>query len=601
MSPPKRAFTNPTPFASSNDKILASAGSRWDDWLELHPGWTDSPKAEQFREEALDLLREEFGRSRLFVLRDPRICRLLPFWLGVLEEVGVQPLIVSPVRNPLEVAASLEARGGFEAGLAQLMWLRHVLDAEIASRGTTRYFTSHDHLTSGWARTVAAAESALGVAWPRQSEKVAVEIEAFLSRTSHDRDKSAGSVLDNPTLSDWLRSTFEILARWLVAGEDPQDFAALDRIRAALNGAAPAFSRLLSAEQAKSARLQRDLETRADAAKATEQALAESQAKLKDAEQVAKAKHQALTESQAKLKDAEQVAKAKDQALAESRANLEEAEAATAAERDRAARLETDLGKERQRLAEAEQLAMQLKGELSSRAQAAEAAETALAEVRHRLAQTESALAQRSHEAEQTAGELTTVRDELLHATTARSEADKVSAGLKEHITLLMADVRLRQTRAAEQADSDAAMAKQVRHVLAVLETSRDELSTKLSQAEQDLEALRRTIDARQGEVDHERAQIERLRQVAAREIGRAAGLLNGRGGPLFWKRFRLSRQAALLKHSGIFDAEWYLSVNTDVADAGIDPLRHYVEFGAREGRAPNPALLNTSEVLPDS
>ena len=37
-----------------------------------------------------------------------------------------------------------------------------------------------------------------------------------------------------------------ILARWTAAGEDPQDFAAFDRIRTELNTAAPAFSRLSS-------------------------------------------------------------------------------------------------------------------------------------------------------------------------------------------------------------------------------------------------------------------------------------------------------------------------------------------------------------------
>jgi hypothetical protein len=36
------------------------------------------------------------------------------------------------------------------------------------------------------------------------------------------------------------------------------------------------------------------------------------------------------------------------------------------------------------------------------------------------------------------------------------------------------------------------------------------------------------------------------------------------------------------------FDAEWYLAHNPDVRSAGIDPLTHYVSFGANEGRDPN-------------
>lgn len=44
------------------------------------------------------------------------------------------------------------------------------------------------------------------------------------------------------------------------------------------------------------------------------------------------------------------------------------------------------------------------------------------------------------------------------------------------------------------------------------------------------------------------------------------------------------------LKHvadSGLFDGKWYRTLYADVADAGVDPLLHYVRFGDREGRSP--------------
>jgi len=40
-----------------------------------------------------------------------------------------------------------------------------------------------------------------------------------------------------------------------------------------------------------------------------------------------------------------------------------------------------------------------------------------------------------------------------------------------------------------------------------------------------------------------------------------------------------------------LFDAGWYLARNPDVAAAGIDPWLHYLEFGAGEGRDPNPVF----------
>ena len=43
------------------------------------------------------------------------------------------------------------------------------------------------------------------------------------------------------------------------------------------------------------------------------------------------------------------------------------------------------------------------------------------------------------------------------------------------------------------------------------------------------------------------------------------------------------------IQASGLFDREWYLKQYLDVAEAGIDPLVHYVTAGAAEGRQPGP------------
>ena len=49
--------------------------------------------------------------------------------------------------------------------------------------------------------------------------------------------------------------------------------------------------------------------------------------------------------------------------------------------------------------------------------------------------------------------------------------------------------------------------------------------------------------------------------------------------------RRKSSVDQALLKD---FDAGFYRSKYTDVALAGIDPLKHYLDYGWREGRWPN-------------
>ena len=50
-----------------------------------------------------------------------------------------------------------------------------------------------------------------------------------------------------------------------------------------------------------------------------------------------------------------------------------------------------------------------------------------------------------------------------------------------------------------------------------------------------------------------------------------------------------LKNQALLVKRSGIFNEGWYLKTYPDVAEKGVDPIMHYLKFGAAELRNPSP------------
>jgi GT2 family glycosyltransferase/glycosyltransferase involved in cell wall biosynthesis len=59
----------------------------------------------------------------------------------------------------------------------------------------------------------------------------------------------------------------------------------------------------------------------------------------------------------------------------------------------------------------------------------------------------------------------------------------------------------------------------------------------------------------------------------------------------------RMKREYDLIESSGLFDPEYYLTSNPDVAAEAADPLRHYLEHGWREARNPNP-LFDTQWYL---
>jgi hypothetical protein len=231
--------------ADFNDELLASAGSRWNDWLPFSNSWNQSVAYPSFVARARDLLKAEYGGSPLFVLKDPRICRLAGFWLQVIESLDIRPVIVLPQRNPIEVSASLAARDGSQVGFGLLLWLRHVLDAEVATRGKSRCFVSYEQLLADWTGVAAEIENSASFAFPRRSVLADEEIASFLlDDARHQRETS--TVATSTSTPIWVRETYAIMQRWCKVGETADDRVRLDQIRSAFDTAAPSFAQLAS-------------------------------------------------------------------------------------------------------------------------------------------------------------------------------------------------------------------------------------------------------------------------------------------------------------------------------------------------------------------
>ena len=174
-------------IARFNNRLLVSAGTRWNDESPIATEWFADPARSTDRAEAARLLAEEFTDTGTFVCKDPRICRLLPFWREVFEAAAVEPHAVIVFRDPLEVAHSLAARAAVPefrpAAIAArdrslLLWLRYTIDAERYSRGLPRQAVEYAGLLADWRTALAPLVDAGLVNEPSQSTAAAVD--AFL-------------------------------------------------------------------------------------------------------------------------------------------------------------------------------------------------------------------------------------------------------------------------------------------------------------------------------------------------------------------------------------------------------------------------------------
>ncbi|WP_147320305.1 sulfotransferase family protein, partial [Rhodobacteraceae bacterium W635] len=249
----EKGFYEALSISALDDTILASAGAGWSSWQGVNQGWFRSPKAAEFFEVASNSVKESFSDSRLIVLKDPRMCLLVPFWHEVLVRDNYTPFYLHTHRHPLEVASSLQRWSsvsndrfpGYSSQIGQLLWLRYVLEAEAATRGHNRHFTSYSQLTRDWSEVADATAASFKITWPRLSNSVAEEIHDFLDSDlnhEHERVKHKHAPLK---FTPWVSKTFEILERWAEEGESPGDHATLGAILEDFNRATPVFTTLV--------------------------------------------------------------------------------------------------------------------------------------------------------------------------------------------------------------------------------------------------------------------------------------------------------------------------------------------------------------------
>ena len=271
------------PIKDLNEEMLVSGGGEWSEWLEFNPDWFKSSAVQRFRDRAIELVGSEFTDSPLFIFKDPRLSILMPFWRSIFDELGIDQVAIHPLRNPVEVARSLERRNNFLMSKGVLLWLRYTLDGERGTRGLRRIFTTFDDLLEDPAGLIGRTQDDLGLVWPRNSIKARREIAQFLSADMRHHRDGARVLRSLSYGSDWVFRTYETLMGFAADGENADGRAALDEVRAQFVAASHAFGTIAKDNEdrhAKIAQLQQDREKAGARQAELESSAAAAQAEL---------------------------------------------------------------------------------------------------------------------------------------------------------------------------------------------------------------------------------------------------------------------------------------------------------------------------------
>jgi hypothetical protein len=219
-------------FHDFHERLLAMAGTRWDSWTQVPSEWLRSDASAQFGEECQSLLQTEFGEAPLFLLKDPRMCRLMPFWLPLMESFRITPSAVLVIRRPIEVARSLERRNALSRITSLLMWLRHVLDAEVHTRNIQRSIVRCEDLLERWSPIAAQIGRDLNVDWPRRTAEHEAQIAHFMaSGFKETQTEPAGWDVPEPLRGLLQRTETALAALRSDARQSESAMAELDEVR----------------------------------------------------------------------------------------------------------------------------------------------------------------------------------------------------------------------------------------------------------------------------------------------------------------------------------------------------------------------------------
>ncbi|MEM7498894.1 MAG: hypothetical protein AAF371_12990 [Pseudomonadota bacterium] len=234
----RRGHWESQPIARLNDAYMDAAELVWSDWTSGLLPRMRSAAMRDFEADLVAHVADEFPAGQPAVLKEPRVCRLVPRYRSAFER-RLPMRAVIPIRNPLEVIASLVQRNALTKTNAGLLWLRYTLDAVLGSEGLPRAFVAYDKLLEKPEETLARVEDALGTPFAVPLSAAAADIEAFLNAGLRSHARTGEDVIHCDLTRGWISDAYAALRVLTEAPTAARPLDTLARIHREMTAAEP--------------------------------------------------------------------------------------------------------------------------------------------------------------------------------------------------------------------------------------------------------------------------------------------------------------------------------------------------------------------------
>lgn len=221
-------------------------------------------------------------------------------------------------------------------------------------------------------------------------------------------------------------------------------------------------------------------------------------------------------------------------------------------------------------------------------------------ELREKLAELEELNAAAEKRENELRSQLTEFEEQAAADRRAREEAELSAEQAREAFATVENKLRKQRTRARRLTIKNNGLHKELRQMALIQAETVAEAAREKSQSQQKLSAAARDLSQAQSKIEErfgELATLTKFLQSAETAHRKAeqdrAWLAEVQTQlaelPMWWaflsESERSKRKLHKLNRAGLFDGQAYLDLYPDVAEAGMDPLRHYLLHGMEEGR----------------
>ena len=211
-----------TDICRLQDRMLDGLKKKWHTVSPPSGGWHKAEGMRPFRDELIELINRDFSGRELWAWKDPRTSLFFDLWKDVLMELGIELACLYVVRNPLDVARSLEKRNGFPPDKAFGLWFNYNITALKASASVPRVFVSYDRFLDDWEGEMRMCSPELGIPWPGDDRELRENIGSFV-RPELRHSASGLKELVEAGASEPVLRLYELLSGVLDGTKAPDD------------------------------------------------------------------------------------------------------------------------------------------------------------------------------------------------------------------------------------------------------------------------------------------------------------------------------------------------------------------------------------------